>query len=87
MDNLSPLGDSSKELSNFKANFSLLVFLQDTVVGLILSIDFPRKFKVKVVPETSHILFACTVATSSVPPRLPSFLPEAVLLFARPTSS
>jgi hypothetical protein len=62
-------------------------FLQAAVAGPILGIDFLRKFKVKVVPETSHGLFACTVAAPSVPPRLPSSVPEAVPLFARPTSS
>ncbi len=62
-------------------------FLQAAVAGPILGIDFLRKFKVKVVPETSHVLFACTVAAPSVPPRSPSSVPEAVPLFARPTSS
>ncbi len=62
-------------------------FLQAAVAGPILGIDFLRKFKVKVVPETSHVLFACTVAASPVPPRLPSSAPEAVPLYARPTSS
>jgi hypothetical protein len=38
-------------------------------------------------PETSHVLFACTVAASSIPPRLPSSVPEAVPPFARSTSS
>ncbi len=62
-------------------------FLRAAVAGPILDIDFLRKFKVKVVPETSHVLFACTVVASPVPPRLPSSVPEAVPLFARPTSS
>ncbi len=62
-------------------------FLQATVAGPISGIDFLRKFKVKVVPETSHVLFACTVAALFVPPRLPSSVPEAVPPFARPTSS
>jgi hypothetical protein len=57
-------------------------FLQAAVAGPIL-----RKFKVKVVPETSQVLFAYTVAASSVPSCLPSSAPEAVPLFARPTSS
>jgi hypothetical protein len=62
-------------------------FLQAAVAGPILGIDFLRKFKVKVVPETSHVLFACNVAALSVPPRLPSSVPEAVPPLARPTSS
>jgi hypothetical protein len=36
-------------------------FLQAAVAGPILGIDFLRKFKVKVVPETSHVLFAYTL--------------------------
>jgi hypothetical protein len=62
-------------------------FLQATVACTILGIDFLRKLKVKVVPETSHVLFACTVAASPIPPCLPSSVPEAVPLYARPTSS
>jgi hypothetical protein len=57
------------------------------VAGPILGIDFLRKFKVKVVPETSHVLFAYTIAASPAPPRLPNSVPEAVPLFARQTSS
>ncbi len=62
-------------------------FLQATVAGPILGIDFLRKFKVKVVPETSHVLFACPATALSFPPCLSSSVPEAVPLFARPTSS
>jgi hypothetical protein len=62
-------------------------FLEAAVAGPILGIDFLRKFKVKVVPETSHVLFACTTAASSVPPHLPSSVLGAVLLYARLTSS
>ncbi len=70
-----------------QGKLSISSFLQASVAGPILGIDFLRKFKVKVVPETSHVLFACTVAASPVPPRLPSSVPEAVPLFARQTSS
>jgi hypothetical protein len=59
-------------------------FLQAAVAGPILCIDFMR---VKVVPETSQVLFACTVAASPAPPRLPSSVPEAVPFFTQPTSS
>ncbi len=62
-------------------------FLQAAVAGPILGIDFLKKFKVKVVPETSQVVSACTVAASPAPPRLPSSVPEAVPLFAPPTSS
>ncbi len=54
----------------------------------ILGIDFFRKkFKVKVVPENSHVLFACTAAASSVSPPLSSSVPDVVPLFAQPNSS
>ncbi len=62
-------------------------FMQAAVAGPILGIDFLRKFKVNVVPETSHFLFACTIAASSISPRLPSPVPDAVPPFARLTSS
>jgi hypothetical protein len=57
------------------------------VAGPILGIDFLRKFKVKVVSETSHVLFACPATILSVPPRLSSSVPEAVPPFTRPTFS
>ncbi len=57
------------------------------MAGPFLGIDFLRKFKVEVVPETSHVLFAYTVAGSPIPPRLPSSVPEAVPPCARPISS
>jgi hypothetical protein len=59
-------------------------FLQAAVAGPILGNDFLRKLKVKVVPETSHFLFTCTTAASSVSPRLPSPVPDAVPPFAQP---
>ncbi len=62
-------------------------FLQAAVASPILGIDFLRNLKVKVVPETSHILFACTTVASSVLPCLPSPVPDAVPPFSRPTSS
>jgi hypothetical protein len=61
--------------------------LQAAVAGPILGINFLGKFKVEVVPETSHVLFACTTAALSVSPRFPSPVPDAVPPFARPTSS
>jgi hypothetical protein len=46
----------------FQGKLCTSSFLQAAVAGLILGIDFLRKFKVKVVPETSQAVFACTVA-------------------------
>jgi hypothetical protein len=49
-------------------------FLQAAVAGPILGIDFLRKFKISVAPETSQVLFACT-AMARPPPNgyRPSF--------------
>jgi hypothetical protein len=56
------------------ANFFSSQFLQAAVAGPILGIDFLRKFKITVAPETSQILFACTAAALSTPNSvLPSF--------------
>jgi hypothetical protein len=48
-------------------------FLQAAVAGLILGIDFLRRFKITVVPETSQILFACTAAALPARSFLPTF--------------
>jgi hypothetical protein len=37
--------------------------LQAVVAGHILGIDFLRKFKITIAPETSQVLFACAAAT------------------------
>jgi hypothetical protein len=66
MDKQSSLGDLLKNFSNSMANF-FLQSLQATVAGPILDIDFLRKFKVTVAPETSQILFACTAVAPSAP--------------------
>ncbi len=50
-------------------------FLQATVAGPILDIDFLRKFKVIVAPEINQIHFACTAAASPAP-YLPSASPS-----------
>ncbi len=71
----------------FQGKFFTSSFLQAAVVGPFSGIDFLRKFKVKVVPETSHVLFTCTAAALSVLPCLSSSVPEAVPPFARPTFS
>jgi hypothetical protein len=57
------------------------------VAGPILGIDFLRKFKVKVDPETSYVMFACTTAASSFSPHLANPIPDTVPPFALPTSS
>jgi hypothetical protein len=53
-------------------------FLQAAVAGPILGIDFLRKFKATVAPETSQILFACTAVALSAPK---SVLPSLTVLF------
>jgi hypothetical protein len=51
-------------------------FLQATVAGPILGIDFLRRYRITVAPETSQVLFACTAtapATAKMP--LPNISP------------
>ncbi len=49
----------------FQGKFFVANFLQAAVAGPILGIDFLRKFKVTVSPDTSQVQFACTLADSS----------------------
>jgi hypothetical protein len=56
----------------FQGKLFTYSFLQATVAGPILGIDFLRKFKVTVSPDINQIQFACTAAAS---PGL--FLPTA----------
>jgi hypothetical protein len=58
MDNQSPLGDLLKKTVQFHGELFTSNFLQAAVAGPVLGIDFLRKFKVTVAPETSQILFA-----------------------------
>ncbi len=49
-------------------------FLLAADAGPILDIDFLRKFRITVAPETSQIMFACTVAAQpTTKPSLPNF--------------
>jgi hypothetical protein len=50
------------ETVQFQGKMFTSGFLQAAVAGPILGIDFLRKFKITVAPETSQILFACTAA-------------------------
>jgi hypothetical protein len=50
-------------------------FLQAAVAGPILGIDFLRKFKISVAPETSQVLFACTAMAPAPAERLPPIIP------------
>jgi hypothetical protein len=51
-------------------------FLQAAVTDPILGIDFLRKFRITVVPETSQVLFACTAtAPAAAEPVLPNISP------------
>jgi hypothetical protein len=58
--------------------------LQAAVAGPILGIDFLRKFRMTVAPETSQVLFSCTVpaAKSFLPPILPIAGPSVSSLLA-----
>jgi hypothetical protein len=49
----------------FSGKLLTLHFLQATVVGPILGIDFLPKFKINVAPETSQVRFSCTVAAQA----------------------
>ncbi len=67
MGNLSALGVSLKKTVQFQGKLFTSIYLQATVAGPILGIDFLRKFKVTVVPEINQIQFACTAAASPAP--------------------
>jgi hypothetical protein len=73
MDSLSTLGDSLKKTVQFEGKLFSLQFLQAAVAGPILGVDFLRRFKVIVAPETSQIFFSCTAAALFEPQ---SFLPS-----------
>ncbi len=60
----------------FQGKLFTSTFLQAAVAGLILGIDFLRKFKVIVSPELSQIQFACSAAAPSAH-ILPSAAPPA----------
>jgi hypothetical protein len=84
MANQSPLGILFPKPSSFKAsclqpNFCKLFTakcLQAAMAGPILGIDFMRKFRITVAPETSQVLFACTAtAPAATKPLLPKVLP------------
>jgi hypothetical protein len=50
--------------------------LQAAVAGPILGIDFLRKFKITVAPNTSQVLFACMItASAAAKPFLRNVLP------------
>jgi hypothetical protein len=57
----------------FQGKLCTAKLLQGTVAGPILGIDFLRKFRITVAPETSQILFACM---TTAPAAAKSFLPN-----------
>ncbi len=60
----------------FQGKLFTAKFLHATVAGSFLGIDFLRKFRITVAPETSQLLYACTtVAPATAEPPLPSVLP------------
>jgi hypothetical protein len=71
------LGFYLKKTVQFQGKLLTSTFLQATVAGPILDIDFVRKFKVIVSPEISQIQFACSAA--ALPANiLPSAAPSAL---------
>jgi hypothetical protein len=56
------------ETVQFQCKMFTPVFCKQLLLGPILGIDFLRKFRVAVAPETSQILFACTAVAP--PPKL-----------------
>ncbi len=59
-------------------------FLQATVAGPILGIDFLGKFKVTVSPDINRIEFACAAAASPAPNLPTAALPASPCLFSSP---
>ncbi len=58
----------------FQGKLFTAKFLQAAVAGPILGIDFLRKFRITVAPETSQVLFACmTTAPAAAKPFCPTF--------------
>jgi hypothetical protein len=70
----------------FQGKLFISSFLQATVAGPILDIDFLRKFKVTVVSDIHQIQFACTAAASPTL-FLPSAASPAPLLFSVASSA
>ncbi len=60
----------------FQGKLFTAKFLQVAVAGPILGINFLRKFRITVTPETSQVLFVCTaMAPAAAELPLPSVLP------------
>jgi hypothetical protein len=67
----------------FQGKLFTTKFLQATVAGPILGIDFLRKFRITVAPETSQVLFACTAtAPATAEPFCPTFRQLSNCLFS-----
>jgi hypothetical protein len=75
-----------KKTVQFQSKLFSSQFLQAAVAGPILGIDFLRRFKATIAPETNQIFFACTATAPSAPQSfLPSFdssMPPPVSLSA-----
>jgi hypothetical protein len=64
------------KLSSFKEKHFTFRFLQAAMAGPILGLNFLKKFKVTVPPDTNQIFFACTKAA---PASAPAFLHSILL--------
>ncbi len=56
-----------KKTVQFQGKLFSSQILQAAVAGPILGIDFLRRFKVTIAPETRQIFFTCTAAAPSAP--------------------
>jgi hypothetical protein len=73
-----PSGGLNKKTVQFQGKLFTFSFLQAAVAGPILGIDFLRRFRIPVAPETSQIMFTCMTAAQPVAkPSLPSFFKRA----------
>jgi hypothetical protein len=60
----------------FQGKLFTAKFLRAVVAGLILGIDFLRKFRITVAAKTSQVLFACMATDpAAAKPLLPNILP------------
>jgi hypothetical protein len=73
-----PSGGLNTKTVQFQGKLFSSCFLQAAVAGPILGIDFLRRFRITVAPETSQIMFTCmAVAQPVAKPSLPSFFKRA----------
>jgi hypothetical protein len=88
MANQSSLGVSFPKPSSFRATFFSQIVASCNMAGLILGIDFLRKFRITVAPETSQVLFACmAMASATAELFLPNVSPVVKLIVPVPSAT